>query len=86
MFEQEEEFHDHIWWPKAYRSKCSILDKIIDHLFQTDVAHYVRDAERNREADEQFRKICNLRRMFEAHVHNEKMRIAASTMVLTVKI
>ncbi|PAV62316.1 hypothetical protein WR25_12436 [Diploscapter pachys] len=45
----------------------------------TDVAHYVRNAERNREADKQFRKVCNLRRILETYVHNEKMRIAATT-------
>ena len=85
MLEQDGEFHDHLWWPKAYRSRFFIWDKIIDNFLQTDIAHFVTDAARNREADEQFRKVCNLRRMFETHVHNKKMDIAANTTVLIVK-
>ncbi|PAV68593.1 hypothetical protein WR25_09435 isoform A [Diploscapter pachys] len=52
----------------------------------TNIAHFVTDAERNREADEQFRKVCDLRRMFETHLYNEKTRIAASTTLPTYKL
>ncbi|PAV81230.1 hypothetical protein WR25_21722 [Diploscapter pachys] len=52
----------------------------------TDVAHYLRDAERNREADEQFQRVCDLRRTCETYAHNEKGRIAASTTLPAYKL
>ncbi|PAV80709.1 hypothetical protein WR25_03315 [Diploscapter pachys] len=76
----------------THTEKCSSKKKDFTITYDgpkrtaTDVAHYVRDAELNREADEQFRKVCDLRRMFETHIHNEKMDIAANTTLPAYKL
>ncbi|PAV76885.1 hypothetical protein WR25_26778 isoform B [Diploscapter pachys] len=40
-----------------------------------DIAHFVKEAAENREADDLFRKVCNLRRNFDTYLHNESQRI-----------
>lgn len=47
-------------------------DKLI---IQADIAHFVKEAAKNREADDLFRKVCDLRRNFDTYLHNESQRI-----------